>query len=247
MLEAESRYLPVPSDMSLSPVRPYSLDFTAKRPSTAPPTSDETSKGEPPPRASYADAYSNRTDRAASSVGDATSINGISKYDMLENRKILPQKQPVINAFPSSPKMSPKAGSVGMIPTPSESHPQPYTRKRSQSPVTRAINFTTTEDSDSEATKTQTTELKYLKSLLARGRTPQSETNASKRAEGSHQPVMVSAGNVGGHKNYSPNKYSTPTRGAKAALGSQQMTPGKAGSENKTEETDTVDRKGMFR
>ena len=181
------------------------------RPRTAPPASEQTT---PAADASSRHAHSSSSDMSASG-GGAT----LSKYDMLENRPIKPMQSRLSTNYPPlSPKLSPKAGADAAAeligrPKPSDLTPQAHQRKRSASPVTRAINFT--EDSDSDVKSQTAADLKAIKQYLMLGnrKTP-TKTKASRAVEGQHNVTSAAHRALPQQPPYVPDKYSTPTRKA---------------------------------
>ena len=157
-----------------------------------------------------------------------------NKYDMLENRPIKPMTRMSANYPTLSPKISPKAGSDAIgRPTPSDLTPQPHQRKRSASPVTRAINFH--EDSDSEVKEVKASELKVndlndlkaIKYLLKQAGQPK---KSAKPLEGQHHSAHAQRA----QQQYTPDKYRTPSRSSTGLSPGNAVTTRAPSSPNST-------------
>ncbi len=177
MLEAETRYLPLHSELSMSPLKPFNIAGT-NRPMTAPPDARQNQV----PTTTFAEIYAAKDDRRplTAEQGGRQDPHGVqsqqhqyqqyamhnspqSGYDRLD----LQQQSNVRPSTGQTRRMAanfapPKA-------TISESRPQPHQKKRPVSPLTKAQEFLTEEsDQDSITDDTQATlELKLLKALLA--------------------------------------------------------------------------------
>ena len=178
MLEAETRYLPLHSELGLSPLKPFNLGVN-NRPLTAPPEGRQqvtfaeinaAKQEEKRPKTANREEHNNNHNEQYNPTNhhhqsqqnmcniqqtgydrlDLKQQHGNSRHSQAQNKRL------AANFVP------PKA-------TISESRPQSHMKKRSVSPVTKAQEFQT-EDSDVDgiADDTQSSlELKLLKALIA--------------------------------------------------------------------------------
>lgn len=210
--------MPILRDVS----RLSSFDPSTARPRTAPPASQQHVSADTAQARNHARSSSGESPGGVSAAA-AAGNSGVSKYEMLENRPIKPmQNRMSANYPPLSPKISPKAGGGGGEPigrpTPSDLTPKPHQRKRSASPVTRAINFADDSESDVKAA-----DLKAIKAYLMSGKMKSKTSGGGKPLEGQHHHSGGGGGGSTVHRiqqqyqqqqqqQYSPNKYTTPTR-----------------------------------
>ena len=199
MLDAETRYLPLHSELSCSPVRPLNLDY-ARRPQTAPPASDQSHHHVEEPHhhgvsASVAEGHQSRADQADPRRVYAGAANSRLAANFGHNRQQYQQGQPT--------SASSSIISHPVKPTISDTHPQPHA-KRSKSPMARPIDL---QDSTTDQLSSVNME-KFYAGLVADRKNRGSPRPSSLDMSGS-----VSASNPAYKpSSYSPDKYKTPTR-----------------------------------
>ena len=185
MLEAETRYLPLHSEFSVSPLKPFSIATNNNSPVSGPQDSRQ--------QTTLAEVFASKQDEKRSNVTDRScSANNNNRSDPSEsaNSRLYQNQQNALNSHQqyqyqggyhsvdpqqqnNSSRYNTNQGqnkrmAANFLPSKSESQPQEHTKKRSVSPVTKAQEFFTESDIDSAVEDTQSSlELKLLKALLA--------------------------------------------------------------------------------
>ena len=205
LLEAETRYLPINSEMILSPLKPLQLG-------TLP--FDEP---HPNPRAGTHPEDLPERDTSSSSIppssgGDAQHRLE-SRYSQYENRPIKPMNQNrriAANFGGFSPKMH------AVKPQPSDSRPQPHCSRWSpREPVSTEITLNSSDGSISASNSSVKSDLKLLKDILHSKRAKHVRRSHSAHVHGDAVPkerVRSSVSSSLYKSEYSPDKYSTNRR-----------------------------------
>lgn len=172
LLDGESRYLPVPSELSMSPLRPFHL------------------------HSAQGGANSLSLDAAPSQVIPSSGLRPSTA----------PGKNRIAANFTHSDQDL-------VRPTPSESQPQPHTRKRAVSPVTKAMDLLECDSESDGNVSDATLELKLLKALLADRKTKKAlQKSLQQQQLQSQASTDVSLSSSPYRVQYSPDRYTSPTR-----------------------------------
>ncbi len=175
MLEAETRYLPLHSELGVSPTRPFSLVPGETRPVTAPPDGRH--------HTTFAEVFAGRPktadrDERNNNIRDPTYHHYQDQLNALNARRggvpgedafVLPQQQAYVS---QSANVQHRRLAANFLPpkvSAQDSPPQPHAKRRAASPVTRAQQLLP-DDSDLDSVADDTTstlELKLLKALIA--------------------------------------------------------------------------------
>ena len=216
LLDCETRYLPLHSELSMSPLHPFNLE----RPRTAPAATDKPQ------------SVSSRVVAQPDSNRPSTAHPGAhrhqSRYEQYDSRPIkagAQGRQSRLAANFGSALVSQQEEGQGEVvkPTPSDQQPQAHTRKRSQSPLTRAIEMLDLDsDMDSKSDNGNTAlELKLLKALLANRKSKKEARRSHDHRDmsKSHDPVSDGQSSVSASMSsspyksqYTPEKYTCPSR-----------------------------------
>ena len=178
MLEAETRYLPLHSELGTSPLKPFNLGANNNnRPVNSSPDSRQ--------QTTFAEIFAAKQEekRPDAADGNGGHNNNNQPYDPsnkhFQNQQNVYNKQhhagyehldlqQQSNTRYSNSQGQNKRIAANFLPAKSESRPQEHIKKRSLSPVTKAQEFLSESDMDSVVEDTQSSlELKLLKALIA--------------------------------------------------------------------------------
>ena len=182
MLEAETRYLPLHSELGTSPLKPFNLGTNNNnRPVNAPPDGRQ--------QTTFAEVFAAKQEEKRPDTADGNGGQNNNNQAYESSNKHYQNQQNVYNIQQqyqhhagydnidvqqqSNTRYSNSQGqnkrmAANFLPAKSESRPQEHMKKRSVSPVTKAQEFLSESDMDSVVEDTQSSlELKLLKALIA--------------------------------------------------------------------------------
>ena len=211
LLEAETRYLPINSEMILSPLKPLQLG-------TLP-----IDEPHPNPHAGTHPEDLPERDTSSSSIPPSSGGDALhrpeSRYSQYENRPIKPMNQNrriAANFAGFSPKMH------AVKPEPSDSRPQPHCSRWSpREPVSTEVTLNSSNGSLTSASNSSVkSDLKLLKDILHSKRTKHVRRSHSAHVHGDDaapkERVRSSVSSSLYKSEYSPDKYSTNRRSTRS-------------------------------
>ena len=209
LLDAETRYLPINSELTMSPLKPLHLGTS---PTALP--QDSPTAGTHPEDVPERDTSSSSV---PPSSGDSQHQQE-SRYLQYENRPIKPlnQNRRIAANFAFSPKMQ------GIKPQPSNSRPQPHCSRWSErEPVSTEVTLNDSSNGSSSVSSSNvTSELKLLKDILQSKRAKLSGVRRSHSAhvhsDANKEQIRSSVSSSLYKSEYSPDKYMSGRRSTRS-------------------------------